>query len=231
MILIGFPIGAASLRIFSLYYSSARGAHPIFPWQEFSISRQLIRCRNEKHSQRIENSCNTARFLLADIAFCNCCLLGASQREPNLFCDWYSQAIVLAIVGHTRLERDACICPNSVLLLLSQTSQRFFLEMLFAFVFLRLLLNIFFVCHLSLSSLLLLLFAVCRFWSASACVCVYVCVVPCKWALEDKQQVFPLARQWTVEARHATSMRTKANANKKREEVRGTTFVFSPHAS
>lgn len=34
--------------------------------------------------------------------------------------------------------------------------------MLFAFVFLRLLLNIFFVCHLSLSSLLLLLFAVCR---------------------------------------------------------------------
>lgn len=135
MILIGFPIGAASLRIFSLYYSSARGAHPIFPWQEFSISRQLIRCRNEKHSQRIENSCNTARFLLADIAFCNCCLLGASQREPNLFCDWYSQAIVLAIVGHTRLERDACICPNSVLLLLSQTSQRFFLEMLFAFVF------------------------------------------------------------------------------------------------
>lgn len=69
---------------------------------------------------------------------------------------------IFAIVRHTRLERDAFTCRNSVLLLLSQTSQVFFLEMLFAFVFLRLLLNIFFVCHLSLSSLLLLLFAVCR---------------------------------------------------------------------
>lgn len=69
---------------------------------------------------------------------------------------------IFAIVRHTWLERDAFICRNSVLLLLSQTSQVFFLEMLFAFVFLRLLLNIFFVCHLSLSSLLLLLFAVCR---------------------------------------------------------------------